>query len=89
MAQRRGDRALEADRMLRQLFATAMTPFSEHETGSDPRSGPGIALVAVGGYGRSELSPHSDLDVVLLHDPSISDDLVNEVANGVWYPLWD
>jgi len=49
----------------------------------------GMALVAVGGYGRSELSPHSDLDVVLLHDPSISHDLVNEVANGIWYPLWD
>jgi len=48
-----------------------------------------MALVAVGGYGRSELSPHSDLDVVLLHDPSVSGDLVNEVANSVWYPLWD
>lgn len=48
-----------------------------------------MALVAVGGYGRSELSPHSDLDVVLLHDPSIGDDLVNEVANSIWYPLWD
>lgn len=89
MAQRRRDRALEADRRLRQLFATAMEPFSGHEAGSDPRSGIGIALVAVGGYGRSELSPHSDLDVVLLHDPSISDELVNEVANSIWYPLWD
>lgn len=48
-----------------------------------------MALVAVGGYGRSELSPHSDLDVVLLHDPSIDHDVVNEVANSIWYPLWD
>ena len=48
-----------------------------------------MALVAVGGYGRSELSPHSDLDVVLLHDRSIGDELVNEVANSIWYPLWD
>ena len=89
LAQRRGQRALEADRLLRRLFTAALEPFREHHTGSDPRSGNGMALVAVGGYGRSELSPHSDLDVVLLHDPSISDDLVNEVANSIWYPLWD
>lgn len=89
LARQRGERALEADRLLRRLFAAALEPFPEHVTGSDPRSGNGIALVAVGGYGRSELSPHSDLDVVLLHDPSIGDDLVNEVANSIWYPLWD
>jgi [protein-PII] uridylyltransferase len=46
----------------------------------------GVALVAVGGYGRAELAPHSDLDVVLVH----ADDLdVGEVAGRVWYPLWD
>jgi [protein-PII] uridylyltransferase len=47
----------------------------------------GAALVAVGGYGRRELSPRSDLDVVLLHDPARAD--VEEVAEAVWYPLWD
>jgi [protein-PII] uridylyltransferase len=42
--------------------------------------------VAVGGYGRGELAPHSDLDVVLVHDDAVE---VREVAERVWYPLWD
>lgn len=46
----------------------------------------GVALVAVGGYGRSELAPHSDLDVVLVHDAGVDP---GAVAEKVWYPLWD
>jgi [protein-PII] uridylyltransferase len=82
-AQQRSDRALEADRLLRGLFTATVGP------GDDPREGQGLALVAVGGYGRSELSPASDLDVVLLHDPSVPEERVREVAEAIWYPLWD
>ncbi|HSV38011.1 MAG TPA: [protein-PII] uridylyltransferase [Nocardioidaceae bacterium] len=46
----------------------------------------GVALVAVGGYGRRELAPFSDLDVVLVHADSRD---VSEIAPKVWYPLWD
>ncbi|MCL3818807.1 [protein-PII] uridylyltransferase [Aeromicrobium wangtongii] len=83
LARRRAERALVADRRLRQLFAAASPP------GDDPRGGPRMALVAVGGYGRSELSPFSDLDVVLLHDPSVAESVVRQVAEAIWYPLWD
>jgi [protein-PII] uridylyltransferase len=51
--------------------------------------GTGVALVAVGGYGRCELAPHSDLDVVLVHDDGDESVEVQRVAEQVWYPLWD
>ncbi len=46
----------------------------------------GAALVAVGGYGRAELSPGSDLDVWILHAPRTD---VGALAERIWYPVWD
>lgn len=46
----------------------------------------GVALVAVGGLGRAEPAPYSDLDLVLLHDGKSG---IAEIADAVWYPVWD
>ncbi|MEH0547087.1 [protein-PII] uridylyltransferase [Streptomyces sp. B21-105] len=48
----------------------------------------GVSLVAVGGYGRGELSPRSDLDLLLLHDGADSK-TVAALADRLWYPVWD
>lgn len=45
-----------------------------------------MAVVAVGGYGRRELCPASDLDLVLVHRGRRD---IEKVAERVWYPIWD
>ena len=63
------------DAWLRDLF--------RHAAGSDCT---GVALVAVGGYGRRELFPASDLDLVLVDGRGVD---VAPVADRLWYPIWD
>ena len=48
----------------------------------------GVALVAVGGYGRRHLCPGSDLDLTLVHDGGMGRD-IEALADRLWYPLWD
>ena len=56
------------------------------EIGITPTSG--FAIVATGGLGRGELLPFSDLDLTLVHD-NMPRDIVTQVAELLWYPLWD
>src|SRR4051795_12544956 len=74
-------RTEEADRLCAGAFAAAL---GEPEPGAGESSG--VALVAVGGYGRRELAPYSDLDVVLVHEPAVD---LGDAAEKVWYPIWD
>jgi [protein-PII] uridylyltransferase len=66
----------EVDRWLAELLTVAVE-------GSDPA---GVALVAVGGYGRAELSLQSDIDVLLLH---VGRPDIGALADRLWYPIWD
>jgi [protein-PII] uridylyltransferase len=80
-SEQRRSRAASADARLRSLWESALASL-------EPPAG-GAALVAVGGYGRGELSPHSDLDVVLLAADSYDEGLLCALAERLWYPLWD
>ena len=47
-----------------------------------------VALVALGGYGRRELFPYSDIDLMLLYHPRQKKQ-IGKIADGILYPLWD
>jgi [protein-PII] uridylyltransferase len=65
------------DTWLQQVFAEAI---------ADVKKSDDIVLLAVGGYGRQELAPQSDLDVLLIHKSVKS---ISDVASRIWYPVWD
>ena len=48
----------------------------------------GMTLTALGGYGRRELFPFSDIDLLLLYRPEAEAGL-QAVSEAVFYPLWD
>jgi [protein-PII] uridylyltransferase len=72
------------DRLVRALFR-----FAEEEHGRRmPRLNQRLAIVARGGYGRAELNPQSDIDLLFLHDwkPGPYLEIVAEV---MLHALWD
>jgi [protein-PII] uridylyltransferase len=70
------------DSVIRWLFKRSMDAQGRHAGDS------GFALLAIGGYGREELSPFSDIDLLLLHLPGKGKDL-EEWLCAVLHPLWD
>ncbi|MGA2751121.1 MAG: [protein-PII] uridylyltransferase [Verrucomicrobiota bacterium] len=55
---------------------------------------PGFALVGTGGYGRAELNPHSDIDIMFLHESDMVAQgrprpALSALLDGILYSLWD
>ena len=82
-------RATMLDALLRHLWETARSSLSAQAQ----KEFPPLALAAIGGYGRGELNPHSDIDFMFLHDGQIAAGkplpYLSRLIDGVLYPLWD
>src|ERR1700687_2510639 len=71
------------DVILRHVFTAATSAVGQPTTS--------LALIALGGYGRGELNPFSDVDVMLLHGDATGkvSPYVEEMAEQILYLLWD
>jgi len=82
-------RATMLDALLRQLWESARRSLSPQAQ----KEFPPLALVAIGGYGRAELNPYSDIDFMFLHDGQVVSGkplpYLSRLIDGVLYPLWD
>ncbi len=82
-------RAGMIDIMLGRLFDYALTTY--RRTRGEPPAA--VCLIALGGYGRHELSPLSDIDVMFLlpakTKPGPVKPLLEHLVNEVLYVLWD
>src|SRR5271154_4270165 len=82
-------RAAILDAILKHLWESAKGSLSAQAQ----KEFPPLALVAIGGYGRAELNPHSDIDFMFLHDGQIAANrplpYLSKLIDGVLYPLWD
>jgi [protein-PII] uridylyltransferase len=75
------------DVLLRHIFSAAQS-FAEKAKGASPRP---LTVIALGGYGRKELNPFSDVDIMFLHNKKgggISS-YAAQVIEHTLYLLWD
>ena len=79
-------RAELVDILLRYVFGAAAATVRGNGQTKVP-----VALIALGGYGRGELNPFSDVDVMVLHHHGVAEisPHLQEMANQVLYLLWD
>ncbi|MGA9143133.1 MAG: [protein-PII] uridylyltransferase [Candidatus Acidiferrales bacterium] len=56
---------------------------------ANPDGPAGMALVALGGYGRKSLFPYSDIDLLFLHEGNSSESKIKEPIRRFSQELWD
>jgi [protein-PII] uridylyltransferase len=83
-------RATVIDILLRYMWNAVKAALS----GQSQREFPEISLVAIGGYGRAELNPSSDIDFTFIHDGQVTASnkplpILAKMMDGILYPLWD
>ncbi len=83
-------RAYMLDVLLRNLWNSAKSNLSAQAQ----KEFPPLALVAIGGFGRAELNPFSDIDFMFLHDGQVVAGgkplpHLSKLIDGILYPLWD
>jgi [protein-PII] uridylyltransferase len=83
-------RAAMTDILIRHMWMATRSTLSKQAQ----KEFPPLALIALGGYGRAELNPFSDIDFMFLHAGQVvaystALPYLSKLMDGILYPLWD
>jgi [protein-PII] uridylyltransferase len=77
-------RSLIVDLLIQSIAKTAVAEALKVQADAEP-----FAIVALGGYGRQELAPQSDIDLMFLHKERKDLQTATRLGEGILYLLWD
>lgn len=77
--------SIAVDEIIRHLYEIMVERRRAHDRTFDRK----FCIIALGGYGRAELSPKSDIDILFLYADKIGNELKTLTVDAVMYPLWD
>jgi [protein-PII] uridylyltransferase len=84
-----GDQIVQARSLIVDLLIERISRAAVEEKFGAGAGGGQFAIVALGGYGRSELAPHSDIDIMFLHQNRKDAAFAAKLSEAILYLLWD
>ena len=84
-----GDQIVQARSLIVDLLIERISRTAVEEKFGAGASGGQFAIVALGGYGRSELAPYSDIDIMFLHQNRKDAAFAAKLSEAILYLLWD
>ena len=83
-----GQQSVQAYAAFMDGFLTTLFRLAAEDAKREGAAPAPLVLVALGGYGRGELHPLSDLDLMVIYDGELGA-YVQRVTQGLLYSLWD
>jgi [protein-PII] uridylyltransferase len=84
-----GEQIVQARSLIVDLLIERISRAAVEEKFGAGAGGGQFAIVALGGYGRSELAPHSDIDIMFVHQNRKDAAFAAKLSEAILYLLWD
>jgi [protein-PII] uridylyltransferase len=84
-----GEQIVAARSLIVDLLIQRIVRAAARERLGDASQADHFAVIALGGYGRQELAPHSDIDIMLLHQGRKDARAAAQLNEAILYLLWD
>src|SRR5262245_59731817 len=84
-----GEQIVQARSLIVDMLIERIARAAVEEKFGDVSDGGQFAIIALGGYGRRELAPHSDIDIMFLHQNRKDAAFAAKLSEAILSLLWD